>query len=284
MRYTEVDFVLDPPEPWRDILIAELGERGFESFEETPHGVKAYIRSDAMAPTTLADLLSMGSGAVKMSRTVREVEPRNWNAEWERSFAPVEVGRAVRVRAEFHPSVPGFTHEITITPRMAFGTGHHATTRMMLRAMLGPAEGGLALELEGRDVCDLGCGTAILAMLAERLGARRVLALDIDEQAVLNARENVAMNGCSRIIVEKGTAEDLGPLAFDLILANIERNTLQRDMARMQAALKAGGILLLSGFIRADLPSMEASVRSVGMRPLLDLHEGEWAMLACQRP
>ena len=283
MRYTEVDFVLDPVEPWRDILIAELGDRGFESFEETPHGVKAYIRSEVMAPLTLKGLLEMGSGAVKVARTVREVAPRNWNAEWESSFAPVEVGRAVRVRAEFHASVPGFTHEITITPRMAFGTGHHATTRMMMRAMLGPAEGGLKLDLDGKDVCDLGCGTAILAMLAERLGARQVLALDIDEQAVLNARENVGMNRCSRIIVEKGTAEDLGPRAFDLILANIERNTLQRDMARMHAALKAGGILLLSGFIRADLPSMEASVRAAGMVPLLDLHEGEWAMLACER-
>lgn len=275
-RYTEVDFVLDPPEPWRDILIAELGERGFDTFEETPHGVKAYMAEEAYAPSLLHELLSMGAGAVKVARTVRSIAHRNWNAEWERSFSPVEVGRQVRVRAEFHPPEPGFAHELTITPRMAFGTGHHATTRMMIQAMLGT-------PMRDRIVCDLGCGTAILAMLAERLGASRVHAMDIDEQAVDNARENVAMNHCTRITVEKGTAERLGTLAYDLILANIERNTLQRDMVRMRDALRPGGLLFLSGFIRADMEAMLSAVRAAGMVPGAQLHEGEWAMLACER-
>lgn len=276
-RYTEVDFVLDPAEPWRDILIAELGERGFDTFEETPHGLKAYMPEASYHPGLLNDVLAMGQGAVKVARTVRTVEQRNWNAEWERSFSPVEVGRQVRIRAEFHPSVPGFEHELTITPRMAFGTGHHATTRMMVQAML-------RTDLRGRKVCDLGCGTAILAMLAERLDAHQVHALDIDEQAVINARENVSLNHCTRITVEKGTAADLGPQAYDLILANIERNTLQRDMVRMREALRPGGILFLSGFIRADIGGMEAAVRAAGMEPYVQLEEGEWALVGCRRP
>lgn len=276
-HYIEVNYVLDPPEPWRDILIAELGERGFDTFEETPHGVKAYMPATDHAPPLPDDVLAMGAGAVKVSRTVRTVEQRNWNAEWERSFNPVEVGRQVRVRAEFHPPAAGFEHEITITPRMAFGTGHHATTRMMVRAMLGTG-------MRGRAVCDLGCGTAILAILAERLGAASVLALDIDGQAVANARENVALNNCTRIAVEKGTAEQLGPAACDLILANIERNTLQRDMLRMRDALRPGGTLFLSGFIQADMGSMRASVEAAGLVPGLQDHEGEWALLGCTRP
>ena len=120
----------------------------------------------------------------------------------ELAFTPVEVGKDVRIRAEFHPSVPGFTHELVITPRMAFGTGHHATTRMMVQAMLG-------LDLRGQAVCDLGCGTAVLAVLAERMGAREVLAIDIDAQAVDNALHNTGLNGCHAITVEKGTVADL---------------------------------------------------------------------------
>jgi ribosomal protein L11 methyltransferase len=276
MRYTEVTFLVDPVDPWRDILIAELGKGDFDSFEETPHGVKAYVRSEHFDRSSLNALQVTRDPHVRISHTVREVEPRNWNEEWERSFQPVEVGNQVRIRAEFHPFVPGFAHDIVITPRMAFGTGHHSTTRMMVEGMLG-------LDLQDRYVCDLGCGTAVLAILAERMGARGVHAIDIDEQAVINARENTALNRCSRILVDKGDVALLGPAACGVILANIERNTLLRDMAAMRDALLPGGALLLSGFVNDDRPLMLDGVRRSGLRPEEMLSHGEWSLIGCRK-
>lgn len=276
MRYTEVTFLIEPLDPWRDLLVAELGEGAFDSFEDTAHGVKAYVPSERFDRSALSALHVMRDPHVRISHTVREVEPRNWNEEWERSFQPVEVGDQVRIRAEFHPFVPGFTHDVVITPRMAFGTGHHATTRMMVEAML-------ALDLKDRHVCDLGCGTAVLAILAERMGARRVHAIDIDEQAVLNARENITLNGCGRIVVDKGDVALLSPGSCGVILANIERNTLLRDMSAMRDALLPGGALLLSGFVNGDRPLMLEGVRAAGLRPEEMLSHGEWSLIGCRR-
>jgi ribosomal protein L11 methyltransferase len=289
-HYTEVTFILRPLDPWRDILIAELGEQGYDSFEETAHGVKAYVQSDRFDRAALGSLLTVRDPHVDVSHTIRQVEPRNWNEEWERSFQPVEVrmpvpgdhraeregSSGVRIRAEFHPFVPGFAHDIVITPRMAFGTGHHATTRMMVEAML-------RIDMSGQPVCDLGCGTAVLAILAERMGARDVRAIDIDEQAVMNARENVALNNCKRIIVDKGDVALLDPASCGVILANIERNTLLRDMLSMRDALLPGGALLLSGFVNDDRPLMLDAVKAAGMHPAEALSNGEWALIGCRR-
>lgn len=276
MNYTEVDFTVTPVEPWRDILVAELGDIGFDSFEDTAHGVRAYIPSSKFDRAALGRLITLADPGVKVTHTVREIAPRNWNAEWESSFQPVEVGREVRIRAEFHPVVQGFTHEIVITPRMAFGTGHHATTRMMVEAML-------PLDLRGKRVCDLGCGTAVLAILAERMGAVAVRAIDNDPQAVANAKENIALNGCQRIAVENGDVGLLGSAGCDAILANIERNTLLRDMLSMCEALAPGGTLLLSGFVVEDRARMLDAITAVGMRPVEDLTIGDWALIGCRK-
>lgn len=276
MRYTEVTFLIEPIDPWRDLLIAELGEGEYDSFEETQHGVKAYVKSDRFDRSTLVTLQVPRDPHVRISHTVREIEPRNWNEEWKRSFQPVEVGKEVRIRADFHPFVPGFTHDLVITPRMAFGTGHHSTTRMMVEAML-------ALDFKDQHVCDLGCGTAVLAILAERMGAKSVHAIDIDEQAVINARENITLNGCSRILVDKGNVSLLKPDSCGVILANIERNTLLRDKAAMHEALLPGGALLLSGFVNDDRSLMLDGVRAVGMRPEEMLSHGEWSLIGCRK-
>ena len=276
MKYTEVDFLITPLDPWRDVLIAELGDLGYDSFEETPHGVKAYIKSEHFDARTFSAVAVLRDPQVKTSRTVREVEPRNWNEEWERSFEPVEVDHAVRIRAEFHAFVPGFTHDIVVTPRMAFGTGHHATTRMMVEAML-------KLDLRDQHVCDLGCGTAVLAILAERMGATSVQAIDIDEQAVINAKENIGINGCHRISVDKGDVSLLTPVSCGTILANIERNTLLRDMNSMRDALLPGGALLLSGFIVDDRSKVVDAVKATGMHPVESLSYGEWALIGCRK-
>lgn len=276
MRYTEVNFLVTPVEPWRDVLMVELTEIGFEGFEETPHGIKAFIPTADLEPSTLRALSVPKDPHVAVTYTVHEVPEMNWNARWEKEFLPVEVDGKVLVRAEFHPGQPHYEHEIIITPRMAFGTGHHATTRMMVKAMLD-------MDLRGKRVCDLGCGTGVLAILAERLGAAEVMAIDYDPVAVENARLNVAMNHCERIVVEKGDADLARGTGYDAILANIERNTLMRSMAGMVASLAENGKLLLSGFIRKDIEVMAKAAKDAGLRHVLTLEEGEWAFSAWEK-
>lgn len=285
MPYTRLSFLIAPVDPWRDILMVELTEAGYDSFEETTGGLDAYIEDERFDVNALQSFLTLRDPHVTVSWAVSKLEQRNWNTEWESSFQPVEVGREVRIRAEHHPVAEGFLHEIVIHPRMAFGTGHHATTRMMVRAMLGLQHtgGAFAEGLGGKVVCDLGCGTAVLAILAERMGAAVVSAIDIDEQAVINARENVERNGCTRITVEKGVAVDLQGHGYDLILANIERNTLIEAMAWMADALRPGAALFLSGFITADRPLLEAAAREQGLVPVEFLEEGEWSLLGCRK-
>lgn len=284
MHYTEVTFLVSPATPWRDILMVELADLGYDSFEEgytDPGGeqgeLKAYIRSDRFDASALAGLLALRDPHASVSWSSREIAPQNWNAQWESSFEPVEIGSDIRIRAEFHPAKEGFTHELVITPRMAFGTGHHATTRMMLKAML-------AVDLEGKDVCDLGCGTGVLAFLAERLGARSILAVDNEEGAVANAQENAALNGCSRVIVEKGDAAVLDGASYDAILANIERNVLLDAMPRFARALRPGGLLFLGGFTPEDRHMLAQRAREEGLVIAERMQDGDWALLGCRKP
>lgn len=275
MHYTSSSFRIAPLEPWRGIMVALLGELGYESFEENADGLVAYIRSDRFDAGAVDALFPLHMPDVDIAVKHAEIAPRNWNAEWESSFSPIEIEGTVRIRAEFHESVPSFAHELIITPRMAFGTGHHATTRMMVRAMLG-------LDFRGKRACDLGCGTAVLAILAERLGAARVDAFDIDPGAVDNARDCVKRNGCERVHVDNGTVERLKGLRYAVILANIERNTLLRDLPALREALEPGGILLLSGFVVADVPRMRAALVEQGLQPAEALTEGEWALVGAR--
>jgi ribosomal protein L11 methyltransferase len=284
VEYIEITFLVAPVQPWREILMVELAELGFDSFTEGPTDdmggtgeLRAYIRSDRHDPARLNGLLSMRDPHVSISWTEQRIAHRNWNAEWEKSFQPVEIDRDIRIRAEFHPSAPGFAHELIITPRMAFGTGHHATTRLMLRAML-------PLDLNDRAVCDLGCGTGVLAIFAEQRGARAVLAVDNEDGAVENCRENVVLNGCERVTVEKGDARALDGHTFDLILANIERNVLLAAMPRFARSLKPGGALLLGGFTPEDRHMLAQSAKQHGMTIAERTQDGDWALLGCRKP
>ncbi len=284
MHYTEVTFLVAPATPWREILTVELAELGYDSFQDgytDPGGdrgeLKAYIRSERFDAAALGKLLTLRDPHASVSWTSQEIAPRNWNAEWERSFQPVEIGTDIRIRAEFHPAVEGFAHELVITPRMAFGTGHHATTRMMLKAML-------AVDLHDKDVCDLGCGTGVLAFLAERLGARTILAVDNDPGAVENTLLNAERNGCTRVHVEKGDAGILEGRSFDAILANIERNILLDAMPRFFMSLRSGGILFLAGFTKEDRHMLAQRATEEGLEVAVRMQEGDWAMLGCRKP
>lgn len=283
MPYTEVTFLIEPVDPWRDVLMTELADIGYDSFVEGPDNpkgggeLKGYVRSDRFDTAALRQLLGLRDPHVQVTWQEREIADRNWNAEWESSFQPVEVGREVRIRAQFHPPAQGFKHELIITPRMAFGTGHHATTRMMVQAMLG-------LDLRGKDVCDLGCGTGVLAILAERMGARHCDAFDIDPGAVDNAMDNVARNGCSRIHCAVGVADALVGRMYDAILANIERNVLLEAMPILSAAMRPGASLLLSGFVVSDRHMLAQRAREHGLELAERLNEGDWALLGCRQP
>jgi ribosomal protein L11 methyltransferase len=284
LPYTQVTFLLAPVDPWRDILTVELADIGYDSFEEgftdqlsTRGELRAYIPSAHFNAKKLSELLTLRDPHVSVHWTSEEIADRNWNAEWESSFSPVEVGDQVRIRADFHSPAEGFTHDLVITPRMAFGTGHHATTRMMVLAML-------PLDLKGKDVCDLGCGTGVLAILAERMGARSAVAIDIDPGAVDNARENIIRNDCQAITVEVGDASSLEGRAFDLILANIERNVLLDAMPRLAVALKPGGAVFLSGFVVTDRHMLAQSAKDNGLELAERLEEGDWALLGCRKP
>lgn len=287
MATTRVSFLIAPIDPWRDILLVELQDLGYDGFEELTGGLDAYIDPARFDAVTISKLLTLRDPHSKVSWSHSVVQDRNWNADWESSFQPVEVGKEVRIRAGHHPKAKGYRYELEITPRMAFGTGHHATTRMMVRAMLGLVEEGgkhQGPDLKGATVCDLGCGTAVLAILAEHMGAHPVLAIDNDQQAVDNARDNVAANACKTITVEKGDAGSLKGEKFTVILANIERNTLLKAMPLMAAALNAGGALFLSGFVVADRPLLAESAAAHGLVMAEELEEGEWALLGCRKP
>lgn len=287
MATTRVSFLIAPIDPWRDILLVELQDLGYDGFEELTGGLDAYIDPARFDAVAISKLLTLRDPHAQVSWSHTVVEDRNWNAEWESSFQPVEVGKEVRIRAGHHPKVEGYRYELEITPRMAFGTGHHATTRMMVRAMLGLVEEGgphQGPDLNGATVCDLGCGTAVLAILAERMGADPVLAIDNDQQAVDNARDNVAANACKAITVDKGDAGSLTGKKFTVILANIERNTLLKAMPQMAASLNAGGALFLSGFVVADRPLLAESAAAQGLVVAEELEEGEWALLGCRKP
>ncbi len=277
MPWTQIDLLIEPLDPWRDLLMVELGELGFDSFEETQQGLRAAVRTERYTRVGVEKALARHRAHVKVSMEERQVLDTNWNAVWEAAFEPVRVGNEVLIRAAFHPPDPGARTEIVITPRMAFGTGHHATTRMMVEAML-------AMDLDGRAVCDMGCGTGVLAILADKLGAAEVHAVDNDPQAVANARDNMAANGCRPWPVAQGDVCDLEPGRWDLVLANIERNTLLRGMPRLAAALKPRGTVLLSGFLAPDTDALRAAAREAGLRDGDAAQEAGWTLLACHRP
>ena len=258
MKYIEVTFTMDDTGMFRDLLVDTLGNEGpYESFVETKEGLKAYVPVDKYDLHFLE--VTVETFPVPLKYTVEEMEDKNWNEEWEKGHQAVLVeynGGSVWVRAPFHPHRNDVSYELIIEPKMSFGTAHHPTTYMMLSFV---AE----LDMVGKRVLDMGCGTAVLAILAKMRGACYVEGVDIDEWAFNNARENAATNGVE-ITLKQGDANALQG-EFDIIIANINRNILLADMERYAAVLKAGGTLLLSGFYEADEGVLVARANELGM-------------------
>ena len=275
MNYIEYDFTVSPTEMGAEILMAELAEVGFDSFEDTPTGIKAYIPKDSWNEHILQDIYLLGNPEFTISYQITEIEQVNWNEEWEKNFSPIVVEDLCTVRANFHP-VPNTRYDIVITPKMSFGTGHHETTYMMLQQLL-------PLSLEGAKVLDMGCGTGILAIMAALRGARDITAIDIDPWCVENATENVQQNDCSFITIKEGDVSLIAGEQYNLILANINRNILLSDIPAYTQALLPQGLLLVSGFYEEDLPAIKEKCQEVGLTYLSHIERNRWVSAKFQR-
>ncbi len=267
--YLVLDFKISPTETGRDILLALLDNMGYDSFEETPSGLKAYVETEDFDQAALESLPLFASAEFDLSYTSEKLETINWNEEWERNYEPVRLGDLLLIRAPFHPPQGEFKHEILIEPKMSFGTGHHFTTRLMAKAMF-------ELDFKNKEVLDMGTGTGILAILAQQLGAAKIDAIDNFEWAVENTAENAARNGADKVKAEHGDAALLAGRKYQMILANINRNVLLEDMKSYVATLAQGGDILFSGFFNFDFELIDTAAKKLGLSLQNRIEEARW--------
>ncbi len=269
--YLGYHFTVEPKELGSEILVAELGELPFESFVESEFGVTAYIQKQLWNENILEDLFILNSPQFIISYKVEEIDQVNWNEEWEKNFEPIDVEGNCHVRAPFHPKTNA-EFDIIIEPKMSFGTGHHETTHMMIQHLL-------ETDVRGMKTLDMGCGTAILAILAEMKGAKPIDAIDIDNWCYLNSIENAERNNCKEITVYEGDASLLKDKKYDLIIANINRNILLNDMQVYVDCLNPNGIILFSGFYEDDIPFIDASCTENGLTYIKKFQRNNWVSL-----
>lgn len=273
MNYTRLQVICDPE--FSEILMAEMAEVGFDTFMETEQGFEAYAES--FDESLLNEIKEKYSHVSPLAFHEDKVEKKNWNEEWEKNVEPIFVEDKCLVRAEFHKIEKKFPYEIIITPKMSFGTGHHQTTYLMLKAQM-------KIDHQNKRVMDAGCGTAILSIMASKLGAKEIEAFDIDEWSVINGKENAEKNNCTNIHIQRGKISDLNWTGkFDLILANINKNILLTEMKDYSNNLTSGGKLLLSGFYAKDIVDLEREAQQYGLqREAEDEREG-WATLLLKK-
>ncbi len=269
MNYYCYEIEADPS--LREIVLAFLGELPFDTFEETEGGLRAYLPENSEAEEVESEL---GNIAAKLSfsfsRTL--IPAQNWNAVWESNFTPIRVGDLCGVRADFHEPLPGVKYEIVISPRMAFGTGHHATTYMMME-MMGQE------HFEGAKVLDYGCGTGILAILADKMGAVHIDAVDIEKPAFENTQENARANNAARVHAFHGELEAIRDEGYGFILANINRNVILNSLQALYRKFAPGGVLLVSGILTADESLVLGRAEAAGFSPAAKSRRGEWACI-----
>ncbi|MCG1035934.1 50S ribosomal protein L11 methyltransferase [Polaribacter sargassicola] len=266
--YIEYNFTVTPKEPATEILIAELGNVGFESFVENESGVTAYIQKGEWNEDVLKDIFVLNSNEFSIEYNKKEVEQTNWNQEWEKNFTPIQVDNLVSIRAPFHEN-PNLKYDIVIEPKMSFGTGHHETTHMMVQHLIN-------LDLANKKTLDMGCGTGILAIFAEMKGANPIDAIDIDNWCYENSLENVARNNCKNISVYEGDSSLLNNKKYDVIIANINRNILLMDMEVYTNCLNKNGILLLSGFYKEDISIIDEEVSKYNLKLETFIERNNW--------
>lgn len=268
MNYIEVS-VNTPDSHLKEILIAQLAAESYSAFEETDEAIKAFIPQQDFREEILQSILSTH----QLQYSIQIIEDQNWNKLWENNFEPITVDDFVGVRAAFHQPLQNVQHEIIITPKMSFGTGHHATTWMMMKAMQ-------SLSFTNKAVFDFGTGTGILSILAEKLGASEMLAVDYDDWCIQNACENMEINDCHSITIMKAdTANVLQQ--FDIILANINRNIIEQNISYIAQNLKAGGTGLFSGLLKEDEADMLNLFSTYNLRIINLLYKEGWICMRC---
>jgi len=275
MEYTKINCSLQPDtEINREILIAELGNAGCESFTETDEFVEAYIPTADFSEAGLTKLFPHDFPYFKFSFTTEVIPDQNWNKVWEKNyFQPLVIADRCLIRAPFHTDYPKTEYEIVIEPGMAFGTGNHETTSLIIAKIF-------EQDLIGKTVLDMGCGTGILGILASMRGAKKIIGIDIDTWAISSSVENTANNNVQNLEVILGGAEAIPDTKFDFIYANIQRNILLNDMSQYCKALKQGGELLMSGFYFDDLESIKERAFELGLEFKNFTENEKWVVAA----
>lgn len=280
MKYLEFIFHTEPcTEVVNDVLSAVLGEVGFESFVEQEGGIAAYIQTALYDEEALKSALdSFPLADTTLTYTYKEAEDKDWNEEWEKNFfQPIVIGNRCVIHSTFHHDVPQAEYDIVINPQMAFGTGHHETTSLIIGELL-------EADLQGKALLDMGCGTSILAILARMRGAAPCTAIDIDEWCVRNSLENIELNHVDNISVFQGDASilpDKGP--FDVVIANINRNILLNDIKHYVARMNPGARLFMSGFYTDDIPAIREEAERNGLRFVHHKEKNRWAAVQFEK-
>lgn len=281
MRYCEVIFTCRGGEDWqKDLLIQDLAALGFDSFEDNGDGFKGYLPAAQFDAAALDQLLIGQPMGFLVDYECREIKPENWNKVWESNFSPLTIADRCHVRATFHEARPDYPLEIVIDPKMAFGTGHHQTTAMMMKYILNlkNLQDSSVKNLQGSSVLDMGCGTGILAILAAKLGANPILAIDNDPVCTESTQENAQLNNIQNIFTKTGSVESIDGKSFDFIFANINRNILLEHLASYSNAMKIGSVLLISGFYeKNDLEIIRNQALTFGLEYENHQTDGEWA-------
>lgn len=271
MNYKELVFTIISDQDYhQDILINQLGEIGFATFEETDFGFKAYINANEFDEALLNQQLEPYRGLFSFSYEINLIPQKNWNEVWESNFEPIYIKDQVYVRANFHEPKPEFKYEIIIDPKMAFGTGHHQTTAMIMEYLL-------ETDLKDKTVLDMGCGTAILAILASKLGSGDLVAIDNDEVCYESTLENATLNNIKNITAMCGSKEIIPEQKFDVILANINRNILLDQISSYAAVLAVNGTIFFSGFYETpDLDIITEEARKYNLKYISHKKIGQW--------
>ena len=272
MKYIKYSFKVKEPELFREILLAELSDYPFESFEEKEFGLLAYAREKELKIDEIKAFIAQHDYITDSSYT--EIEDVNWNQEWEKEYEPIMVENQCLIRAPFHPDDPHFLYQVIIKPQMSFGTGHHDTTYLMVKHLLNE-------NIYNKAVLDMGCGTGVLAIVAELKGAQPVWAIDNDEWAYKNTLSNCLLNGTENISVKFGDSALIPDREFACILANINKNVLLKDIKTYAEHLEPNGVLLLSGFFDVDVEDISKAAVDAGLKVELTDKRNEWAIVKC---
>ena len=276
MEYIEIDIRLKLANPYAEIFIARLNEIKYESFSTDEFGLKAYIRSDLFNKKKLTEIVDDISSFTKIDLSINAIKKENWNADWENNYSPVHINKDCVIRAHFHDRFPNIEHEIIITPKMSFGTGHHETTFLVMNQIF-------ELNLEGKQVLDIGSGTGVLSILASKLGAKKIVGIDIDKWAYENAIENSKLNNISNIQFIEGTAESIGKKMYDVVLANINRNIILADIQKYAKAMHAKSDIILSGFLKQDVKIILNKIKQLKFNLVASKNKNKWQMLHLRR-